>query len=127
MRAGKEGNGGIVQLLRKRGHEVTTAWEAELTRAAATEILLHAARGGLILVTYDERRFLQLNAQLNGEGQLSGEGASEHAGILIVPQVPHEDIPRIAEAIIRLAGSEQSISNGVYRLGLLSGWARVVQ
>ena len=103
----------IGRRLRELGHTVTPAREVGLERADDREILLFAARSGLIVVTHNERRF----------GGLLQAEAIDHAGILVVPQVELEDVPRMAESINRLAGSEhQPLANALYRFTLASGW-----
>lgn len=105
----------IGRRLRELGHTVTPAREVGLERADDREILLFAARSGLIVVTHNERRF----------GGLLQAEAIDHAGILVVPQVELEDVPRMAESINRLAGSEhQPDANALYRFTLASGWVQ---
>lgn len=105
---------GIGRWLRDRGHSVMSARDARPSLAPATdrEILLAAAYARLILLTHNERDFIDLHET----------GGVDHAGILTVPQVSREEVPTIAQAIHDLVNAHGSVANELWRFDFLSGW-----
>ena len=103
----------LASLLERAGHTAATAFEMHLDEAADREVLLVAARAGLILVTAD-----------NDFAALHRLGAIRHAGILLIPEFRRDEMRGIAEAIVALLGAGSEIEGELYQWRTTTGWVR---
>ncbi len=105
----------IGRRLERLGHVLTSAPLQQLERASDREILLFAGRQRLILVTHNERDFVEVHRI---------GAVPPHAGILVLPQVTAEVMAATATAVDRLVNADVPLANQLYRLRAGAGWER---
>lgn len=96
----------IGRRLERLGHVLTSASMQHLERATDWEILLFAGRQRLILVTHNERDFVELH-------QVGA--VPVHAGIFTLPQVATEAVTTTAAAVDGLVNTHAPFTDQLYR------------
>lgn len=114
--------------LRKRGHDVLTAWEARSDRATDDVHLLAAAQSNRILLTADFADFTLLHdAWRRWFSAYPSDPAPAHSGILIIPQPNQrswwlpEDTATEVDAFVR---GRAAFSNDLFYWKLNRGWVQ---
>ncbi len=106
---------GLAHLLQASGHDVVTAHQLRLTGASDDVHLLTAAEQGRALITHNEKDFLLLQrAWLRWSVAWGVQPRPQHAGILVLPQIPATQYAWLVQAIERLIASRPSLANELH-------------
>jgi hypothetical protein len=98
--------------LSSRGHEVLSARDPGFEHLLDDEMLAVCLERNAVVMSHNERRF----------PRTPDPERREHPGVLLIPQCSQEDVPRVVEAIHRLATTNPEVKGKLLRFGLRSGW-----
>jgi uncharacterized protein DUF5615 len=101
--------------LQASGHDVMTARQLGLTDAPDDKHLLMAAMAGRILITHDEEDFILLQgAWLRWTYAWGIHATTQHAGILVLPQISITLHGWLVQTIERLLAARLSLANELH-------------
>lgn len=103
----------LVEALRTRGVDVTTALDAGMTRRTDEEQLAYATQAGRVLYTFNVCHFYHLHTLCLQQGR-------SHAGIILARQ-QHYSVGEQMRRILRLVAS-RSAEDMRNRIEFLSAW-----
>jgi hypothetical protein len=111
----------LALLLRRAGHDVIETRVIGMSRATDDALLLAAADGGRVFITYNEADFVLLHDAWRRWSAAWGVNVA-HAGILVLPQPPHLANSQAAQALDSFLLTSIPLASELYLFRRAEGW-----